>query len=183
MTTAATSDSLGSMNETVRIPIASLIVISLAAMAVASFGIWLAMDEHYAPLTPALTSSGALFVYAWPVPFMLMALGAAIVRVSTGSLRASSPALGLYFLMLALALSWCVLAFRFAEPRAAFALLGTLFVLTLITIQAFARHSRPAAWMQLPWLIWVTIALYLSLRALIINYNQLLKLQVENLPG
>lgn len=154
------------MTETRRNPLYSILLICFAAMGVAALGIILARSSHDASLQPALTSYGAIFVYVWPLPFMLMAYGAALVRVSAGSFQAASEPLGLYFLQLTLALGWCIMAFHFHESRVAAALLVTMLLMTLLTMQAFARHSEVAPLLQLPWLIWIIVALYLSLRAL-----------------
>ena len=168
MTISAQADKLIHMTLARRDPLYSILIICITAMSVAAFGIILAKGSHDAPIQPSLTWSGSIFVFIWPVLFIFLALSAAMIRVATGSTAIASEALGLYLMQLILALSWCIMALHFYEPRAAIALLAALFLLTLMTMQAFARISRDAAYMQAPWLLWIIAALYLSLSSLVL---------------
>ena len=136
-------------------------------MSVACIGIVLARLSLDATTPYWLARPGQITVYLWPIPFIFMASGAALVRVAAGSFMAASEALGLYFMQLVIALSWCVMAFHVHDQLASALLLAVEILLTLTTISVFDRHSRPAVLFQLPWLLWVSVVFYLTFRTLV----------------
>ena len=127
-------------------------------------------DVWYAALTkPPLNPPDIAFAIVWPVLYVLMALGAVIVRISAGSIAAASGALGLFFTQLAVNLSWSWLFFGFHQVALALVALVGLWVLIAAMIARFARHSLAAAILQAPYLLWVTFAGYLNGSILILN--------------
>ena len=87
---------------------------------------------------------------------------AVLVRVKAGSFAACSAALGLYFTTLALNLAWNWMFFEFRQWMLAFIVLAVLWVLILVTLRAFWKHSTTAVILMLPYLIWVSFAGYLN---------------------
>lgn len=127
-------------------------------------------DGWYAALTkPALNPPDIVFGIVWPILFVLMALGAVLVRVKAGSFRAASGALGLYFTQLAVNLSWSWLFFGFHQIALAMIALGALWILIIAMIHAFSKHSVAAAILQVPYLLWVSFAGYLNVSILSLN--------------
>lgn len=108
------------------------------------------------PLTPP----GAVFPVVWTVLYLLMGIGLALVVDKGG---ADVPqAVVLWALQLALNFSWSLLFFAGGYYFAALLCLVILWVAILAMIAAFAVVSRPAAWLQIPYLVWVTFAGYLN---------------------
>ena len=127
-------------------------------------------DPWYAGLTkPLLTPPDLTFAIIWPILFVLMALGACLVRLRAGRFAVASPALGLYFTQLTLNLSWSWLFFGFQQIGLALLILCALWLLILAMMRAFGRHSLIATVLQLPYLIWVTFAGYLNASIWLLN--------------
>lgn len=108
------------------------------------------------PLTPP----GAVFPVVWTVLYLLMGIGLALV-VDKGGTNVPQ-AVVLWALQLALNFSWSLLFFAGGYYLASLFCLAILWVAILAMIAAFAVVSRPAAWLQIPYLLWVTFAGYLN---------------------
>lgn len=135
-----------------------------AAVSDGSESVW-----YFALEKPGLTPPDFIFAVVWPILFVLMALGAILVRVRAGSFAACSAALGLYFTQLAMNLSWSWLFFGFYEVRIAMIALVVLWLLIVAMMRAFAKHSVAAAVLQVPYLIWVSFAGYLNASIFLLN--------------
>ena len=85
---------------------ATSIIFAIAVVTAATSGLGAAVsggseDVWYLALEkPGLTPPDIMFAVVWPILFVLMALGAVLVRMSAGSFAACSAALGLYFTQL-----------------------------------------------------------------------------------
>lgn len=108
------------------------------------------------PLTPP----GAVFPVVWTVLYLLMGIGLALV-VDKGGANVLQ-AVVLWALQLALNFSWSLLFFAGGDYLASLFCLAILWGAILAMIAAFAVVSRPAAWLQIPYLLWVTFAGYLN---------------------
>ncbi len=144
-----------------------IVVLTLAAAALGATVSGGSDNPWYAALNkPGLTPPDIAFAIVWPVLYILMALGAVLVRLRAGSFNAASAPLGLYFTQLSVNLSWSWLFFGFQQIGLSMLTLSLLWMLILLMISAFGRVSRTAARMQIPYLIWVTFAGYLNLSIL-----------------
>ncbi|MCR9270775.1 MAG: TspO/MBR family protein [Henriciella sp.] len=154
---------------------ATLVTIAIAIVTAATAGLGAAVSGgsedvwYYALEKPGFTPPDILFAIVWPILFVLMALGAILVRIRAGSFAACSAALGLYFTQLALNLSWSWLFFGFHEVLISMVVLVALWLMIAAMIRAFAKHSVAAAVMQVPYLLWVSFAGYLNLSILLLN--------------
>ena len=140
------------------------VLILSGSMSAGSDNAWYAALNK-SPLNPP----DVLFAVVWPVLFLLMAFGAILVRSAAGTYQAAAPALGLYFAQLIPNLGWTYAFFGFQEPLLALFFLLTLWMMIIAMINAFRRWSRRAAWLQAPYLVWVTFAGYLN--AFIVGAN------------
>jgi len=61
------------------------------------------------------------------------------------------------------------LFFGFQQVQIAMVTLVALWLLIAAMIRAFSKHSRAAAFMQLPYLLWVSFAGYLNASILVLN--------------
>ncbi|MEM1104965.1 MAG: TspO/MBR family protein [Pseudomonadota bacterium] len=120
-------------------------------------------DAWYAGLNKApLNPPDIAFAIVWPTLFLLMAAGAILVRRRAGSFQAASGALGLFFAQLIPNMGWSYAFFGFQQPGLAMILLVTLWLIIAAMIASFWRWSRLAAYLQLPYLAWVSFAAYLN---------------------
>lgn len=154
---------------------AALTIFLIAVVTAATAGLGAAVSGgsenvwYFALEKPGLTPPDVIFAVVWPILFSLMALGAVLVRVTAGSFNAASAALGLYFTQLIANLAWSWLFFGFQQVLIAMLTLAALWLLILAMIRAFAKHSRAAAFMQVPYLLWVSFAGYLNASILLMN--------------
>lgn len=135
-----------------------------AAVSGGSADVW-----YFALEKPGLTPPDFIFAVVWPILFILMAFGAVLVRIKAGSFAACSGALGLYFTQLALNLSWSWLFFGFHQVLISMIVLAALWILITAMIRSFAKLSKAAAILQVPYLLWVTFAGYLNGSILLLN--------------
>lgn len=110
---------------------------------------------------PPLSPPPLVFPIVWAILFALMGIGAARVALTSDSL-ARSRGLGLFLLQLGFNFFWSILFFNARQFGFALIWLAVLWALILGMILTFRKVDRPAAWLQLPYLLWVTFALYLN---------------------
>ena len=80
-----------------------------------------------------------------------------------------AEALILYGVQLFVNIGWSVIFFKFKALWLAFIWLMLLWVLIIFTIWRFFHVNRAAAWLMVPYLLWVTFAAYLNVTIAIIN--------------
>jgi translocator protein len=121
------------------------------------------LEAWYTGLSKSrLNPPGIVFAIVWPVLFTLMATGALMVLRKAGSFRAASGPLGVYFTMLGANMAWSFVFFELKAAALALAVIVALWLLIWAMQVEFARFSRPAAWLQVPYMIWVSFAGYLN---------------------
>ena len=117
---------------------------------------------------PPLSPPGIVFPVVWGILFLLMGIGAARIYLAPAS-GARSHSLLVYLVQLAFNFCWSILFFNFRNFGFAFLWLIALWGLILGMILSFRQVDRTAAWLQVPYLLWVTFAGYLSYMAWMMN--------------
>jgi translocator protein len=116
----------------------------------------------YATLAkPSFTPPNWVFGPVWSTLYLMMAVAAWLVWRAGGWAR-TRAALSIYGLQLALNLLWSVLFFGLKRLDLATSEILVLDVAIIATIFAFRRHSPGAAWLLVPYLIWVGYATALT---------------------
>ena len=110
---------------------------------------------------PPLNPPAILFPIVWTILYALMGFGAARVRLTPKS-DDRNRALNLFLIQLGVNFLWSILFFNLRDYGAALALLLVLWVMIAAMILAFDRVEPLAAWLQVPYLVWVTFAAYLN---------------------
>ena len=144
----------------------SLVLVLATAMAGAMGGIVTRSGKEpwYSGLEKsALTPPDWMFGIVWPALFSLMTLGALLVLWRAGSFQAASRPLGIYFAMLMVNVGWSLFFFGLKQVPLSLGVLTALWLLILAMMGEFSRVSKAAAWLQLPYLLWVSFAGYLNL--------------------
>ena len=124
----------------------------------------------YASLNkPFFTPPNWLFGPVWTTLFLLM--GIALYLVWQEGLRKSNARLAVYAFSFQIALNvlWSFLFFGLRSPILGLVEIVILWIAILYTIIRFYRVSKPAAWLLIPYLAWVTIATFLNLGVLLLN--------------
>lgn len=117
---------------------------------------------------PPLSPPALVFPIVWALLFALMGIGAARIWMSQPSPE-RSRSLKLFFLQLGVNFFWSIIFFNLQNFGFALLWLLLLWVLILAMILAFRRVDKPAALMQIPYLLWVTFAAYLNLGVWLLN--------------
>ncbi len=139
------------------------IVLSQMAGLIGSLFTMPAIDGWYAALArPELAPPNWVFAPVWTTLFVFMGIAAFIVWRKGTERREVKVGLKIFFLQLVLNTLWSIIFFGLQSPGAAFVEILFLWVAILATIVAFAKVSRPAAWLLAPYLAWVSFAAYLN---------------------
>ena len=117
---------------------------------------------------PPLSPPALLFPIGWTVLYVLMGISAARVSLTTPS-RQRGLGLNLFVLQLAVNFFWSIIFFNMGAFGFAFVWLVILWVLVLWMILTFRNTDSLAAWLQIPYLIWLTFAAYLSAGIWLLN--------------
>ena len=126
------------------------------------------MDNYRAAEKPALTPPEIVFPIVWTILFILMGIGAARVWLSPDS-KHKVQGLRLYILQLTFNFIWSILFFNFQAYGFAFIWLIILWLLILLMIISFSKSDKLAAYLQIPYLLWVTFASYLNFMVWMLN--------------
>ena len=118
---------------------------------------------------PPLSPPAWLFPVVWTVLFLLMGLASYLVGRSDADSLLIRRALTFYGLQLVVNFFWPILFFNGKVYFIAFLWLLLLWGLILATMVQFARVRKSAAWLLLPYLLWVTFAGYLNLGLFLLN--------------
>lgn len=112
-------------------------------------------------IKPAWTPPNVVFPIAWTILYICMAVAATLVWASKTGQKA--PAFIAFGVQLFLNFIWSFLFFYLENPLLALVDIILLWLAVLITIGIFWRHSRAAAYLLIPYLIWVSYAFCLNL--------------------
>lgn len=120
-------------------------------------------DAWYASLhKPLWNPPGWLFGPVWALLYTMMAVAAWQIWRRGGWAGQRGP-LVLFLVQLALNAAWTPLFFRLHQPGWALLDMVLLWLAIIVTILAFLRVNRGAAWLLLPYLMWVSFAAVLNL--------------------
>ncbi len=124
------------------------------------------METFKALNKPPLSPPGWLFPVVWTILFVLMGIASYLVLVSG---KPNRTALTVYGVQLVFNFVWSLIFFNMEQYLFAFVWLVLLWLLILITTVLFYRISKPAGYLMLPYLAWVTFAGYLNLGIYLLN--------------
>ena len=117
---------------------------------------------------PPLSPPSIVFPIVWGILFALMGIGAARIYASPAS-GARSRSLLLFFIQLAFNFFWSIIFFNLQNFGFALLWLLALWVLILLMILSYRKVDPLAAWLQVPYLLWVTFAAYLNFGVWLLN--------------
>lgn len=118
---------------------------------------------------PPLSPPAWLFPVVWTILYAVMGFSAYLIYSSDAKPRGKEKALTIYWIQLAVNFLWSIVFFRFEALWAAFAVILLLLGLIVLMILCFRKISPIAAYINIPYLLWVTFASYLNLAVAIIN--------------
>ena len=145
------------------------IFISLAIGGLSAFFTRNNMDIYSELNTPPLSPPSILFPIVWSVLFLLMGISAAMIYNAKDPSDSKARALFVYAVSLFVNFCWSIFFFNMKLFLFSFLWLIILWILILKTILNYVKINRIAAYLQIPYLIWVTFAGYLNLGIFILN--------------
>jgi tryptophan-rich sensory protein len=112
---------------------------------------------------PALTPPGIVFPIAWTTLYILLGLAVAVILHARGA-RGRGLALSLFAVQFLLNLAWTPLFFGLHRVGAALLVIVVMLVLAIVTTWLFGRIRPLAAWLMVPYLVWISFAGVLTWR-------------------
>lgn len=145
----------------------SIIVCLLAGM-IGSFFTTPSIATWYASLIkPSFSPPNWVFAPVWTTLFILM--GLSLYLVWSRGLKKVKLEITIFGVQLILNIIWSVLFFGLRSPLYAFVEIIVLWLAILIIIIKFYKVSKNAAYLLIPYILWVSIASLLNYYILILN--------------
>lgn len=144
---------------------------ALAALAVAMLGMTMTdLGPWYRNLKqPDWSPADPVYGAAWTLIFALAAASGVLAWRAAPNRRAIETLIGLFALNGFLNVLWSLLFFRLRRPDWALGEVVLLWLSIVLLMVVVGRYSRPAAWLLLPYLIWVSIAALLNYEIVRLN--------------
>lgn len=122
------------------------------------------MEKFEAVKKPPLTPPSIVFPFVWTALFVLMGVSAArVYKKRSKAPQKAKEALIIYAISLFFNFFWSIIFFNMREYFFAFAWLIALWVLIIMTICSYKKIDKIAAYLQIPYFVWVSFAGYINL--------------------
>lgn len=152
------------------IPFIISIAITLGIGFTASFFTRPEIANWYSTLTkPSFTPPNWAFPVAWTTLYILIGTAAYLVWKCRNNSSAYRTTVGIYIVQLLLNFSWSMVFFGLHQIMGGFIVILLLAVAIVLNIAWFARFSKAAAWLLVPYLLWVGFATALNLSIYVLN--------------
>ncbi len=112
---------------------------------------------------PEITPPGWLFPVAWTTLYILMGFAVAMILHARGA-KGRGLALGVFAVQFVLNLAWTPLFFGMHQVGAALLVIVAMLLLAIVTTLLFGRIRSLAAWLMVPYLVWISFAGVLTWR-------------------
>lgn len=116
---------------------------------------------------PPLSPPGWLFPVVWTILYVLMGISSYLIYEENDV--HSDCCLKIYLLSLFVNLLWSPIFFSLELRLFAFIIIIVLDLLVAYTIFCYYKVNKKAAYLQIPYLIWVLFATYLNLAVYLLN--------------
>lgn len=128
------------------------------------------MDIYEKTNQPPLSPPSMLFPIVWSILYILMGISAAIIYTRKDEDPSGvRDSLVVYAISLLFNFFWSIIFFNMQAYLFAFIWLLALWILIILTIISYKKISPLAAYLQIPYLLWVTFAAYLNLGVYVLN--------------
>jgi len=118
---------------------------------------------------PAFNPPNWVFAPVWTILYALMALAAYLVYEKGPRERRVRTALVVFILQLVLNVLWSIIFFGAHQILGAVVVIVLLWAMILATILLFSRISKAAAYLLVPYILWVSFAAVLNISFSILN--------------
>ena len=117
---------------------------------------------------PFLSPPALLFPIVWTVLYALMGISAARIYAAPKS-QERTKCLWLFMVQLGINFAWCFVFFTLRMFLAASVCLAVMIVLVVMMCMYFRKVDALSAYLQIPYLVWLVFAEYLSLGVYFLN--------------
>jgi len=129
-----------------------------------------AISTWYATIQkPSFNPPNWIFAPVWTLLFLLMGISLYLMWEKGLENKKAKTAFFIFGVQLILNILWSILFFGLQSPLYAFIEIIILWLAILLTIISFYKISKPAAYLLLPYIIWVSFASVLNFSILILN--------------
>lgn len=145
-------------------------LICFASAAIGSIFTFSQITSWYATLNkPFFTPPNVLFAPVWTILYFLQ--GVSLYLVWKGRIKTRQIRLGLVFFILQLFLNalWSILFFGFHNVGLAILNIVGLWIFIFLSVLSFAKVSKIASWILVPYLLWVSYAGLLTIGIFLLN--------------
>lgn len=150
--------------------LAIAIIISQLAGVIGSVFTVSSIPTWYATLAkPALNPPSWMFGPVWTLLYFLMGIAAFLVWDKGFERKDVRRALSVFGIQLFLNALWSIVFFGLQNPLWAFVNIALMWIAIIGTMVLFYKISKPAFWLLIPYIAWVSFAAYLNLAIFILN--------------
>lgn len=150
--------------------ITAAVVVCLAVGALSGIATSSSVTTWYTTLNkPSFNPPNWLFAPVWSTLYAMMGVAAGLVWARSAETYKVKAALSVFALQLALNSLWSILFFGLRNPTVALVEIVVLWIAIFLTIRRFYPISKWAAWLLIPYLLWVSFASVLNLFIVILN--------------
>ncbi len=121
-------------------------------------------------ITPPLSPPAFLFPVVWTILYALMGVSSGLIwRKRKENKKKADNALLIYLTSLVFNFIWSLLFFNFRSFLFSFVWLTVLLILIIVTVKKYRKICSIAAYIQIPYCIWVAFAGYLNFAIFLLN--------------
>lgn len=129
-----------------------------------------AIDSWYVDLVkPAFNPPNIVFGPVWSILYFLMGISLYLVWREGASVPRVNFAIGIFGAQIILNTLWSIVFFGMENPGGALFVIMLLWIAIVANIFAFVRISKVAAYLLIPYLLWVTFAAVLNFEIWMLN--------------
>ncbi|HSQ89045.1 TspO/MBR family protein [Romboutsia sp.] len=128
------------------------------------------ISTYYSQLIkPGFAPPSFIFPIVWTILYILMGISAYKIMKKGYELQKVKDAMFYYWLQLALNFMWSILFFGMDLRFTALVTLVVLFIVVVVMVIKFAKIDKKAAYLNIPYIIWLLYALALNYFIWMIN--------------
>lgn len=131
------------------------------------FAIFIMTNSTYEDLNKAIEVPGIVFPIVWSILYLIMGITSYIISESDSIDK--SEALKIYFIQLFVNSLWTLIFFGFKLYVLSFIWIILLIFLVIIMIYKFYKIKPICGYLNIPYLLWLLFASFLSLSIVILN--------------
>lgn len=146
-----------------------LIIITIITFVVGSFFSWFTMNnmDTFKELEKPVNVPAMLFPIVWSILYLLMSISCYIITRSNNDSK--GKALVWYGIQLVINSLWSLIFFGFGAYLFAFIWIILLLITVVIMIAKFYNIDKRAAYINIPYILWILFAGYLNFGIYLLN--------------